>query len=37
MNVRLGKAKFNSIRIMLDYGSISSIILGKHKKNHEIK
>ena len=30
MSGRLGKAEFNLPRIILDYGSRSSIILGKH-------
>ena len=29
-NGRLGKYKFNSLRIILDYGASSSIVLGKH-------
>ena len=30
MNGRLGKSKLNSLRILLDFGSKPSIILGKH-------
>ena len=30
MNVRLGKAKFHSLTIILDSGAISYILLGKH-------
>ena len=32
MNGRPGKAKFNSLRILLDYGMNSLIVLGKHTK-----
>ena len=33
MNFRLGKARFNSLRILLDYVANSSIVLGKHIQN----
>ena len=32
IHFRLGKTKFNSLRILLDYGASSSIILGKIRK-----
>ena len=33
MNFRLGKARFNSLRILLDYVANSSIVIGKHIQN----
>ena len=33
MNCRLGKSKFRSLKIILDSGSSSSILLGKHREN----
>ena len=30
MNRRLGKAKFSSLRILIDYGESCSVVLGKH-------
>ena len=37
MNGRLGKAKFNWIKIQLYYGNIFSIIIGKHIQKCERK
>ena len=37
MNDRLGKAKFNSLSILLDSGASSSFILGKKLKHCERK
>ena len=37
MNVRLGKAKFHSLRIILDSKESFLIVLGKHKKNYLTK
>ena len=42
-NGRLGKAKYRTLRILMDSGASSSILLGKHitkvlhKKNHPVK
>ena len=34
INCRLGKSKFCSLRILLDFGVSSSIVLGKHTKQY---
>ena len=37
MNSRLGKSKFNSLKIILDYGVSSYIILVKHTQKSQNK